>query len=399
MIGPLLLLVLGAALAASAGAVGVAAAAVSQLELTRWVAYRLRGAGAAAGLLQNPGAVLTTANALTTIGMMVSAMALPALLAATTPTTLGILTLFPGVPVFVTLAYLVPRAVGRRWAEPIVARALPWMQRVGRALEPFLPRREPSKRTALAAVLSGSATEALATTDEIAVVSGVLAFADRPVRELMTPRTQIVALPDSMLAAEAAHVFAQSGFSRYLVYGGSLDEVRGVAHLFDLLALEPTDPVPVHPAPVVPATTRTADLMLEIQRGKGHLAIVLDEFGGTAGIVSFDDLLASLVHEVFGEPARPTEPEAAPHVVEYEGNAPLATLATTFGGAVAGREAETVGGLLVQALGRIPRPGERFQLHGLEFDVLAASTTRVERVAVRRGPVRVVTLDGAEAGP
>ncbi len=399
MIGPLLLLVLGAALAASAGAVGVAAAAVSQLELTRWVAYRLRGAGAAAGLLQNPGAVIATANALTTLGMMVSAMALPALLAATTPTTLGVLTLFPGVPVFVTLAYLVPRAVGRRWAEAIVARALPWVQRVGRVLEPLLPRREPSTRTALAAVLSGSATEAIATTDEIAVVSGVLAFADRPVRELMTPRTQIVALPDSMLAAEAAHVFAQSGFSRYLVYGASLDEVRGVAHLFDLLGLEPTDPVPVHPAPVVPATTRTADLMLEIQRGKGHLAIVLDEFGGTAGIVSFDDLLASLVHEVFGEPARPTEPEAAPHVVEYEGNAPLAALAATFGGAVAGRDAETVGGLLVQGLGRIPRPGERFLLHGLEFDVLAASTTRVERVAVRRGPVRAVTLDGAEPGP
>ena len=110
MIGSLLLLFLGAVLAASAGAVGVAAAAVSQLELTRWVAYRLRGAGAAAGLLQNPGAVIATANALTTIGMMVSAMALPALLASTTPTTLGVLTIFPGVPVFVTLAYLVPRA-------------------------------------------------------------------------------------------------------------------------------------------------------------------------------------------------------------------------------------------------------------------------------------------------
>jgi len=399
MIGSLLLLFLGAVLAASAGAVGVAAAAVSQLELTRWVAYRLRGAGAAAGLLQNPGAVIATANALTTIGMMVSAMALPALLASTTPTTLGVLTIFPGVPVFVTLAYLVPRAVGRRWAEAIVARALPWMQRVGGVLEPFLPRRDPSTRTALAAVLSGSATEAIATTDEIAVVSGVLAFADRPVRELMTPRTQIVALPDSMLAAEAAHVFAQSGYSRYLVYGSSLDEVRGVAHLFDLLALESTDPVSVHPGPVVPATTRAADLMLEMQRGKGHLAIVLDEFGGTAGIVSFDDLLASLVQEIFGQPAQISEPEAPPHVVECEGNAPLTVLADTFGDAIGRNDAATVGGLLVQALGRIPRPGERFLLHGLEFDVLAASTTRVERVAVRRGPVRAVPLDGAEAGP
>jgi CBS domain containing-hemolysin-like protein len=104
------------------------------------------------------------------------------------------------------------------------------------------------------------------------------------------------------------------------------------------------------------------------------------------------------VHEVFGDPAPAMEPEPTPRVVEFEGNAPVATLTETFSGTIAGREAETVGGLLVQALGRIPRPGERFLLHGLEFDVLAASVTRVERVVVRRGPVRAVALDGSEAG-
>src|SRR5439155_6369 len=137
----------------------------------------------------------------------------------------------------VSAAYLVPRVVGRRWAEPIVAHAAPRLEKLGRAFAPFVPWRDPSTRTTLAAVLTNADTEALASADEMAVVSGVLAFADRPVRELMTPRTSIVAIPEGLLAAEAAHVCLQSGYSRYPVYRGSLDEVIGVTHAFGLLRL------------------------------------------------------------------------------------------------------------------------------------------------------------------
>src|SRR5207237_3280647 len=129
---------------------------------------------------------------------------------------------------------------------------LPWLGRLAWPLAPFIPWRDPSKRTALAAVLTNADTGALASADEMAIVSGVLAFADRPVRELMTPRTAIVAIPEGLLAAEAAHVCLQSGYSRYPVYRGSLDEVIGAAHAFDLLRLPPAAPVPVLPARVVP---------------------------------------------------------------------------------------------------------------------------------------------------
>src|SRR5207253_681885 len=340
-------------------AVGVAAAAVSQLELTRWVTYKLRGASGAAGALENPGRVLATANALTTLGTICAAAAIPALLARTTPTVLGIVTLALGVPLLVSAAYLVPRVVGRRWAEPIVAHAVPRLHQLGTILAPFVAWRDPSKRTALAAVLSNADTEALASADEMAVVSGVLAFADRPVKELMTPRTAIVAIPEGLLAAEAAHVCAQSGYSRYPVYRGSLDDVVGVAHAFDLLALQPDAPVPVRPALVVPATTRAADLMLEMQRGRSHLAVVLDEFGGTAGVVTLEDLLRDLVEEIFGE--RAAAPAAAPAppagVLEVEANAPLGRIEAAFGVGLASPGVQSVGGLLIQALGRIPRPG------------------------------------------
>ena len=396
---PLVLLVGALALAMTSAAIGVAAAAVSQLELTRWVSYKLRGSGGAAGVLENPGRVLATANALTTVGTLCAAAVIPALLARTTPTVLGVFTVALGVPLLVSATYLVPRVVGRRWAEPIVAHAAPRLEMLGKLFAPFVPWRDPSHRTTLAAVLTSADTEALASADEMAVVSGVLAFADRPVRELMTPRTSIVAIPEGLLAAEAAHVALQSGYSRYPVYRGSLDEVVGVAHAFDLLRLSPDASIPVHPALVVPGTTRAADLMLEMQRGRSHLAVVLDEFGGTAGLVTFEDLLRDLVSEIF-EPAEQAMGgaggEATARIVELEGSTPASRLEEALGVTLAVPGVQTVGGLLVRTLGRIPRPGERFALHGLEFDILAATATRVERIAVRPGPVRTVPLDRAE---
>ncbi len=392
----LVVLVCGLLLASASAAVGVAAAAVSQRELTRWASYRLRGGRAAAQVLENPGRVLATANALTTIGVIAAAAVVPALLAQATPTFLGVFTITVGVPLFMSAAYLVPRVVGRRWADPIVARAVPWLDLLGRPLAPFIPSRDPSRRTTLAAVLSGADTGALASAGEMAVVSGVLAFAHRPVKELMTPRTAIVAIPEGLLAAEAAHVCMQSRYSRYPVHRGSLDEVVGVAHAFDLLRLQPDAPVPVRPTLVVPGATRAADLMLEMQRGRSHLAVVLDEFGGTAGLVTLEDLLRDLMSEIFAPESAEPSSEAPVRLVELEGSAPASRLEEAFDVALGGRGVQTVGGLLVQALGRIPKAGERLLLHGLEFDILAATATRVERVAVRPGLVRPIALDSED---
>ena len=394
----LAVLLLGLLVAGISAAIGVAAATVSQHELTRWVAYKLRGSAATVNVLQNPGRTLATANMLTTLGVLLAAGAIPALLVATTPTFLGIFTITVAVPLFISAAYLVPRVLGRRWAEPLVGRAVPLLERFGVVLAPFIPRREGSTRTTLAALLTSADTDALATTDEMAVVSGVLAFADRPVRELMTPRTAIVAFPEGILTAEAAHVLQQSGYSRYPVYRGSLDEVIGVAHTLDLLGRQPEDPILVRPPLSVPGTIRAADLMLEMQRGGRHLAVVLDEFGGTAGLVTFEDLLNDLVSELF-EPS--TTPADVTRIVEVEGNAPTSDLAAKLGVALEQgvSSAQTVAGLLIQALGRIPRAGERFTFKGLEFDILAATATRVERVAVRPGPVRTIALGGGGGSP
>src|SRR5207249_8066591 len=153
-------------------------------------------------------------------------------------------------------------------------------------------------------------------------------FPTRRSSELMTPRTAIVAFPEGILTAEAGHVLQQSGYSRYPVYRGSLDEVVGVAHTLDLLGRQPEDPILVRPPLTVPGPMRAGDLMLEMQRGGQHLAVVLDEFGGTAGLVTFEDLLNDLVSELF-EPT--TSAPDVTRVVEVEGNAPTTELAEKLG--------------------------------------------------------------------
>jgi putative hemolysin len=137
--------------------------------------------------------------------------------------------------------------------------------------------------------------------------------------------------------------------------------------------------------------------MLQMQRGGGHLAVVLDEFGGTAGLVTLEDLLKDLVAEIFDTADLGAPPGEPVPVLELEGSAPAARLEEVFGVRLDQRPVETVGGLLVHVLGRIPKPGERFLFRGLEVDVLAASATRVERVVARRGPVRALPLDAGEA--
>jgi CBS domain containing-hemolysin-like protein len=148
---------------------------------------------------------------------------------------------------------------------------------------------------------------------------------------------------------------------------------------------------------VAPASKSCADLLLEMQRDRRQFAVLLDEFGGTAGIVTLGDLLAALVGAVFGEREATAEGETeAPALLEVDGGTPAAELAARFATRLPAA-AETVGGLLARLAGRIPRAGERFIFQNLEFDVLAASPNRVDRVAVRACPVPVTVLPKGEA--
>jgi len=381
------LLVLGGlGLAAIGTMVAAGAGGVSRLTLARWVSQRQHGAALATALLSAPAKVVGPAMGLTAAGIVLVGLGLSPMIA---PFRVGgtAAAILLGVPALLAAVYALPRAVGHRWPEPLVRRAAPWLERAARVLGPLLPAGQGAGGGL--PVRQGADTVG---EEEIVVLAGVLTFTERTVREVMTPRTQIVAIEESATAFDAAARFTDSGYSRLPVYRDSLDHVTGMVYVFDVLKAEGGSRLPLRPVLAVPGSRRCADLLFDMQRERRQLAVVLDEFGGTAGMVTLEDLLEELVGEISDETDRPPQEAApVPDVLDVSGTEGVQEVASRFGVTLPG-DRETVGGLLTKALGRIPRTGERVMLAGLEFDVLRAGPTRVERVIVRAAGAGSVTV-------
>lgn len=372
-----LLLTAGVGLAALGTALAVGTAAVSRLELSRWISQRMHGAELAATLLSAPGKVLGPANGLTAVGVVVAGLGAAAILASA-PVAVATALLLAGVPFFLLAVHTLPRSAGRRWAEPLVRTTAPWLEHAARVLRLVVP-----------AARGARSAEETPREEEIALIAGVIAFTERPVREVMTPRTDIVAIEDQATAADAGLLFTESGYSRLPVFRDSLDHIIGMAYVFDLLKVAPADPIQVRPVMAVPESRRCTDLLFEMQRERRQFAVVLDEFGGTAGIVTLEDLLEELVGEIFDETDAGVVGLPEHELLEVDGTVPAQDVAARFGTTLPG--GETIGGVLATAIGRIPVAGDRILLAGLEFDILGASPTRVERVVVRQAggvPIR-----------
>jgi CBS domain containing-hemolysin-like protein len=191
---------------------------------------------------------------------------------------------------------------------------------------------------------------------------------------------------------ELGRMFMESGFSRIPIYRESLDDTIGMIYAFDLLKVAPGAELPLRPIATIPGSKHAGEALFELQRDRRQVAIVLDEFGGTAGMVTFEDLLEELVGEIFDEhDGRVPPPRAALTVVEVDGTTEVEQIEETFGVELPEGSA-TVAGLLARLAGRIPEAGERYLVAGLEFDVLAATPARLERVLIRPGPVHTVQL-------
>jgi CBS domain containing-hemolysin-like protein len=383
----------GTATAALGTTVAISAAVVGRIELTRWISRRLRGAAVASTLYSTPGRLLRTATALATAGVLTVGFALAALMqGGFNPLGYAALVLLVAVPALAVVAFGVPRAMGKRWSEAIVRRATPWGDRLASVLSLVLSVAEDGSAPTITGILKRQPGSDDYDPDEERVISGVMAFTEKTVREVMTPRTEIVAVEEGASMGEVARIFSESGYSRIPVYRDNLDDIVGMMYAFDLLQVTPGGELSVRPVVVTPGTNACAALLLEMQRERRQLAVVLDEFGGTAGIATLQDLLEELLGDVFDETDDIAVLEAhGPELVELDGATASSDVAMRFGVQLPGG-AETIGGLLARKAGRIPQPGERLSLEGLEFDVLGASPTRIDRIAVRRGPVRCIAL-------
>ena len=227
------------------------------------------------------------------------------------------------------------------------------------------------------------------------LLEGVFEFSEKNAREVMTPRTAMVALPAEASLAEAADRVAAAGRSRYPVTGESLDDVVGIVHAKDILrGLLSGSEAPVQdiarPAFFVPGTREVEDVLADMKRQKVHLAIVLDEFGGTAGLVTMEDLLEEIVGPIYDEYDQ--TPASTPGAIADgpgTSGVPIVPGSTEIGDInrllrlhLDDADYTTIGGLLFGSLGRLPKVGDRVTLQGTTFEILEMDGRRVGRVRV-----------------
>ena len=243
--------------------------------------------------------------------------------------------------------------------------------------------------------------------DDARLLQGVFEFSEKSAREVMTPRTEMVALPADLTLEQAADQVAVAGRSRYPVYGESLDDILGVVHAKDILAglrsaKGGTLRGVLRPAMFVPGTREVEDVLADMKRQKIHLAIVLDEFGGTAGLVTMEDLLEEIVGPIYDEYDQPSgelrvaPPGAAP---EISGATPLRDVNRVFGLELDEQDYTTIGGFLFGAIGRLPKGGDQVAVKGAVFEIVEMEGRRVGKVRVVQRTAGAETPAGQRPPP
>lgn len=360
------------------------------------VARRLRGGNDSLAWLPAVERDLAAASVTTTLGIALLGAVFPAIFAGVTLPRLGLLLILLAIPAVLLSGYVLPRFLTRRRAAKVAERVGPILRPWSAILAPILPAPRLRPEAHITELWRERAEGGAGEDDALLRVGGVISFSERSVREVMTPRTDLIAIPEESSVEEVREAFVQTGYSRLPIYRGTLDEMVGMVHAFDLFRLAPGDPVPVRPLAVSPGSRRCGDVLLDMQRERRHLSVVLDEFGGTLGIVTLEDLLTAMVGEIVDEdgPPRPVA-TTDPGLLEVDGSAQVVQIEERFGVQFPPGQAKTLGGRLVELAGRFPASGERFMIRGLELDVLHASPTRVERILVRRAAPGTTALDGS----
>jgi CBS domain containing-hemolysin-like protein len=226
------------------------------------------------------------------------------------------------------------------------------------------------------------------------LIDAVFEFSEKSAREVMTPRTELIALPIEATLSEVLDVVRESGLSRYPVYDESIDNIVGVVLAKDLLKLlaprANTDafdlPSIMRPVHVIPGSREVEEVLADFKRLKEHMAIVLDEYGGTAGVVTMEDLLEEIVGEILDEYDTPEDEEAPLHTRAGEtlvpGSTHIGELNEHFGLSVPDEDYNTIGGYVFGVLGRLPVIGDRVIAGGAIFTVREMEGRRIESLSV-----------------
>ena len=302
--------------------------------------------------------------------------------------------------------WVIPLVVARRQPERVIGALLPSFHAVAGVLRPLTDtvierlcgmrgeraEEHAANGAASAAGANGEPRSEVDEQDERELLHSVVEFGDTVVREVMTPRPDVVAVQAGATLAELRTLFVEQQYSRLPVYEEDLDHVLGFVFVKDLVPLADTAGDEriisrlLRPANVVPETRRVAALLKEFQRQRIQIAVVHDEYGGTAGLVTLEDLIEEIVGEIRDE----YDVEAEPIVDEgngsfvFSGTVPVDDMAERLDVAVERQGFETVAGYLLARLGRVPRVGETLAIDQVAVEILDGEARRVQRVRIRR---------------
>ena len=228
--------------------------------------------------------------------------------------------------------------------------------------------------------------------EDARLLEGVFEFSEKTAQEVMTPRTQIVAIGADHTVEEAADEVAAAGRSRYPVYTDSLDEIVGVVHAKDILAAlraRPGQPVRavMRPPLFVPGTREVEDVLADMKRLKTHLAVVLDEYGGTAGLVTMEDLLEEIVGPIYDEYDPQDKLGTDDGAPRLDGAMPITDFNSEYEESLDDTDYTTIGGYVFGQLGRLPRLGDRVTAGSHVLEVTEMDGRRVKSLRLQPVPV------------
>jgi CBS domain containing-hemolysin-like protein len=306
-----------------------------------------------------------------------------------------------------------PRTLGRQHAYAVGRATAPLVRWLGKVLNPLakllilignavtpgkgFPEGPFGSQVELRELVDLAEQRGVVEHGEREMIHSVFTLGDTIAREVMVPRTEMVWIEGPKTLQQALFLFLRSGFSRIPVIGESVDDVLGVLYLKDVIRrTQNGDPAAtsqavaeaMRPANFVPESKPVDDLLSEMQAARNHLVIVVDEYGGTAGLVTIEDILEEIVGEITDEydVERPPIEHLEDGAVRVTARLPIEDLGEVFGVELPAEEVETVGGLLAQTLGRVPIPGAKAEVRGLHLT--AEGTTgrrnRIDSVLVRR---------------
>ncbi len=249
---------------------------------------------------------------------------------------------------------------------------------------------EPRDRKELTDILRDAHERALLDADSLSMIDGVFQVADMQVRDVMIPRGQMVCVEADTPFADILEAVIESGHSRFPVVGESRDEIRGVLLAKDILKVVAagTDFVlqdHLRKAALTPESKRLNVLLRDFRNNRNHMAIVIDEYGGVAGLVTIEDVLEQIVGDIDDE--HDTEEDAnirenGERQYAVQALTPIEDVNEALGLEFSDEEFDTIGGLVTHAFGRVPEAGESVALEGWEFSVVAADKRRIEALAV-----------------